>query len=380
MLLLLKRRVMGMRVVSNSKSITNKEYPYVVIIMVSYNARKDVVACLDSLRALQYPKEKYRIIVVDNNSRDDTVSFLRMYYPDIQLIANHKNEGFGRANNRAFSSLFSFSSTSSTSSLAHEAKYVLLINQDSLVDKHLLRELVAVMETHPGAGVCGTTEKPYVEYRKEEYVRQSQPRNKQGIKECTWMGCGCVMFRRAALEQVDFFDKFYFMYAEDIDVTWRLRIAGWKVLQSYNALWFHRGKNRSLTYDDKRLYWAWKNRIYLLIKFASVRQIQRSITYYLQQFFNSRGISEHAQSWQGRAKRIGQSSITGGPLPTLMLKRKIQKLTLLIKLALSLLYTVPYALKERWKLARKYNVNRKDVDAWVQHMDKIAYTAEDEQQ
>lgn len=333
--------------------------PFVEILIVGYNGIDYLKNCIASLHALAYPHERYIITVVDNASQDGTVDFLKSSYPDVKVIANKRNLGFGKANNIGIAQASS------------QARYITLLNQDSLVDKFWLRELVAVMEGHPKAGACGATEKAYSLYRRGET-------GKHYIKDCLWMGGGSVIFRKQALDDIKwrehYFDPFYFMYIEDIDLTLRLRIAGWKILHTYNALWFHDGRKRPLTYGNKRLYWAWKNRIYLLFKFCSWKQIFTSLQMYASSFV-SRKQNEKEDKKQGKIKQDDKQEVI--KQDNKAYSTKLQKTLFIMKLFFAVIYTIPYALVQRRALRRKYVAQQEEIDQTMQYLDRVLFGLED---
>lgn len=321
--------------------------PQVNILIVTYNGKKHIVQCLASLEELHYDKKKYNITIIDNNSHDGTVYAIEALYPNVQIIKNNVNLGFGKANNQGIAA--------SDSNL----KYIVLLNQDSLVDKNWLKELVDIMEKNPDAGACGATEKEYIIYKKGI-------KGEKRIKECLWMGCGSIIFRKKALDQIGHFDPFYFMYVEDIDLTWRLKIAGWKILHNFNALWFHAGKERKLTYKDKRLYWAWKNRLYLIIKFGSWQQIWNSFSFYISMLFHKKykeKISSSLMNEGHKQKKQEQQTIS----------TRVEKVIFLSKLALSLSSIVILGLLARKKVREKFLINQGEVDKWIRYTDTIFF-------
>lgn len=202
------------------------------IVIVSYNVRRLLVECIDSVRkALEGIDGE--IIVVDNCSKDDTVSYLQTNCPDVQLIANKENVGFARANNMAIRQT--------------DSEYVLLLNPDTVVYPNTIRECIAFMDGHPeagGAGVRMLTREgqpapesrraiptPWVSMLKmlgftRRYYMSDLPWDKPCRIEVI-SGAYCLL-RREALNQVGLLDEDYFMYGEDIDLSYRLIHGGWQ--------------------------------------------------------------------------------------------------------------------------------------------------------
>jgi GT2 family glycosyltransferase len=204
----------------------------VSIIIVSYNVRSFVAQCIDSLRKALMALDG-EIIVVDNCSKDDTVAYISAHYPEVQFIANQENVGFARANNQAIRS--------------SDSEYVLLLNPDTIVYENTLRETISFMDQHPEAGGAGvrmlTREgSPAPESRRaiptpwiamlkmlgftRRYYMSDLPWNEPCQIEVV-SGAYC-MLRRKALEQVGLLDEDFFMYGEDIDLSYRMIKGGWQ--------------------------------------------------------------------------------------------------------------------------------------------------------
>lgn len=198
------------------------------VVIVSYNVREILVECIDSVRkALEGIDGE--IIVVDNCSRDDTVSYLRDHCPDVQLIANLENVGFARANNQAIRQ--------------SESEYVLLLNPDTVVYENTIRGCLTFMDAHPEAGGAGvrmlTREgKPAPESRRAiptpwvamlkmlGFTRRYYMSNLPWDEPCqieVVSGAYCLL-RRKALDQIGLLDEDFFMYGEDIDLSYLISV------------------------------------------------------------------------------------------------------------------------------------------------------------
>lgn len=201
------------------------------IVIVSYNVRAYLLQCIESVRKALHGIDG-EIVVVDNCSSDDTVAELRKH-PDVRLIANKENVGFARANNQAIRQT--------------ESEYVLLLNPDTVVYEPTLRGCLDFMDAHPEAGGAGvrmlTRERnvapesrraiptPWVSMLKmlgfnSRYYMSHLPWDEPCRIEVI-SGAFC-MLRRKALEQTGLLDEDFFMYGEDIDLSYRLLHSGWQ--------------------------------------------------------------------------------------------------------------------------------------------------------
>ena len=204
----------------------------VSIVIVSYNVRQLLVQCIDSVRKALAGIDG-EIVVVDNCSKDDTVACLEANYPDVRLLANQENVGFARANNQAIRQ--------------SESEYVLLLNPDTLVKENTIRETIAFMDAHPEAGGAGvrmltregtpapesrrSIPTPWVAMLKmlgfsRRYYMSNLPWDEPCRIEV--VSGAYFMLRRKSIEQVGLLDEDFFMYGEDIDLSYRLLKDGWQ--------------------------------------------------------------------------------------------------------------------------------------------------------
>lgn len=219
------------------------------IIIVSWNVRDLLHACLASVPAAVTPSAShlalhpasltsYETIVIDNASADGSADSVATDFPDVHLIRNTANLGFGRANNQGIA-------------LA-QGRYLLLLNSDAIAPAGVFASLVDFMETHPQAGACspalllpdgsaqpfafGHDPSPgYLLRRGINRLLFDRPLHDWATavsQPVDWVSGACMMIRRQALAQTGGFDEAIFMYFEDADLCLRLRRAGWEV-------WWH---------------------------------------------------------------------------------------------------------------------------------------------
>ena len=202
------------------------------IVIVSYNVCQLLDECLQSVERALVGIEG-DIFVVDNNSTDGTVETLTPKHPAVHFISNKENVGFARANNQAIRQ--------------SQSEYVLLLNPDTVVYEPTIRECIAFLDNHPeagGAGVRMLTREgtpapesrraiptPWVSFLKmlgftRRYYMSHLPWDEPCQIEVI-SGAYC-MLRRKALDQVGLLDEDFFMYGEDIDLSYRLLKGGWQ--------------------------------------------------------------------------------------------------------------------------------------------------------
>jgi GT2 family glycosyltransferase len=202
------------------------------VVIVSYNVRELLTACIDSVVKAAEGIDT-EVFVVDNKSVDDTIEVISRDYPWVHLINNKENLGFSKANNIAIRQA--------------EGEYVLLLNPDTVVAEGTLRGAIEFMDQHPEAGGAGVrmhnadgtlapesrraVPTPMVAARKmlgftKRYYMSYLPWDKPGKIEV--ISGAFMMLRRKAIDQVGMLDEDFFMYGEDIDLSYRLLKGGWQ--------------------------------------------------------------------------------------------------------------------------------------------------------
>ena len=204
----------------------------ICIVIVSYNVCQLLDECLQSVKRALLGIDG-EIYVVDNLSTDGTVETLQPRHPDVHFIANKQNVGFACANNQAIR--------------CTDSEYVLLLNPDTVVYENTLRGVLDFMDQHPEAGGAGvrmlTREgQPAPESRRAiptpwvAMLKMLGATRRYYMSHLSWDEPGQIeaisgafcMLRRKALDQIGLLDEDYFMYGEDIDLSYRLLKGGWQ--------------------------------------------------------------------------------------------------------------------------------------------------------
>ncbi len=227
------------------------------IIIVSYNTREDLLACLETIGA-HPPSAGYRVIVVDNASTDDSAEAVRTRHPGVEVIALKRNAGFGAANNIAIRS-----STAPLILLLNSDTLVTAGALDALVDR--LRETGAVAAGPRLVNVSGASGRPEISYGRmlspagelAQRLRQRAAHASSWMARryvahllsrerfVDWVSGACLLVRREAAVAAGLFDERYFLYEEDVDFCAALRARGGRVLFTPRAEIIHRrGRSR----------------------------------------------------------------------------------------------------------------------------------------
>lgn len=239
-------------------------HPEIAIVVVSYNTKSLLLECLASIIE-SAQKTAVEIIVVDNNSKDGSAEAVRESYPQLQIITNPVNVGFGAACNQAIK--------------ASRSPFILLLNSDARLTPeslNILYESIAFDERCGAAGcrliddggsemvntrnfltsfnqaleLTGMTKY----FSSPHLSRTHRPDSRIDHPDCSvdWIDGACMMLRRAALDEVGLFDEQFFMYSEDEDLCLRLRKHGWSICYVARATAFHQG-GASSTNDRREL-------------------------------------------------------------------------------------------------------------------------------
>ncbi len=211
------------------------------VVIVNYNVRHYLHQCLNSLRRAIKGLEA-EVFVVDNHSRDGSVGYVSKYFKDVNFVESNHNLGFARANNIAIRQ--------------SEGEYVLLLNPDTVVGEDTIRNVLQFMDEHPQAGGVGVQmlkadgtkamesrrglPTPMTSFYKMvglcKRFPDSKTFGKYYMSYLPWdepvqieviSGAFC-MLRRAAVEKVGLLDEDFFMYGEDIDLSYRLLKGGYQ--------------------------------------------------------------------------------------------------------------------------------------------------------
>lgn len=228
----------AVRTLTMSMSINRDPHPWplVYVVVLSWNGCAETLACLASLRQLDYPR--FRVLVVDNGSSDNTVAVVKTHFPEMEVLPLEGNRGFSGGNNYGI-----------RYALERGAEYVFLLNNDTHVDPSALRRVVEVAEAHPDWGVLGCHLRQmdgstYVVvgfdwiWGRTRVARALQSHGAQWIAVDAVSGCG-MLVRRAVIERVGLLDEKYFLYFEDQDWCVRAREAGFGCALVSNAIVWH---------------------------------------------------------------------------------------------------------------------------------------------
>jgi GT2 family glycosyltransferase len=236
------------------------------VVVPNWNGADSLGACLDSLLAQSL---KTRVIVVDNGSVDNSKALLEKYGEAITVIWHKKNHGFAGGVNAGF-----------RRAIKDGVTYVAAFNNDAVADKLWLQNLVEELEKHQQDGIV--TSKiltqdgkridstgdyltvwglPYPRGRGETKIEKYDEQT-----EIFAASGGASLYRAKTLEEVGLFDEDFFAYYEDVDLSFRAQLAGWKVRYAPKAVAYHQIGATSSKIKGFATYQTMKNQQILLYK------------------------------------------------------------------------------------------------------------------
>jgi len=271
--------------------------PFVSIIVLNWNGKHHLKECLDSLLSLDYPR--YKVVVVDNGSKDGSVEFVEFHYPNIHLIRNEKNLGFAEGNNVGI-----------RFALSQGADYVVLLNNDTRVEPDFLTHLIQRGEEEKEIGVLGGKVLMYFDPRiinstgvnlnqfaygwdrdfGEEVLRINRDRGE--VLAVT----GCLMaIKREVFGKIGLLDPKYFAYYEDVDFCIRVwKYTRFRVEYVPEAVIYHKFSASVSEESSFKKYLMFKNQYRIFFKHFPLAEMVKIFPLLL---------LHHAKAFWGHLKR-----------------------------------------------------------------------------
>jgi GT2 family glycosyltransferase len=240
--------------------------PFISVIIVNWNGREYLPACLDSL--LVQSCADFETIVVDNGSGDGSLELLQESYPWVRVVPLPGNTGFAGGNNAGFA--------------VSRGNYIVTLNNDTRVERTWLAELIAPVEEQPEVGmvasrICGWDDPDLIDSlgvaicpdgmsrgsrRRRRYSTLSLGR----FEEILFPSACAALYRREMIERIGFFDDDFFAYCEDTDLGLRGRIAGWRAVLARDAVVYHRYSRSGGEFSPFKLYLVERNHFWVALK------------------------------------------------------------------------------------------------------------------
>jgi len=262
-------------------------YEKVAIIIVNYNGKKFLKNCLEAIDKQSY--KNLNIYLVDNGSVDDSINYIKNYFSKIKIIELKYNSGFAIGNNVGIKESFR----------DRKVKYIVCLNNDTIVSKFWLEELVKTANKYPEIGAVSS--KAYfednliIQNAGLEFYKVLQTNKNGGIslgygltdyeapelcedKEIFAPGGVAALYKREILEKIikrdkEIFDEDFFAYVEDLDLGFRIRSLGYKCYLSANAKLIHLHSKTGGIASPFKAYYCERNSILTAIKNLSLNNL-----------------------------------------------------------------------------------------------------------
>ena len=256
--------------------------PTIAIVILNWNGRQHLEKFLPSVIGTAVPSAdglgaddlRIEVIIADNASTDDSVSFLRRHYPKVRIITLDRNYGFARGYNEALQQVTS--------------DYYVLLNSDVEVDPGWIQPIIALMEGDPSIGAC----QPKIRmYGKKEYFEYAgaaggwidhlgYPFAKGRIFDVCekdegqydeagpiFWASGAAMFVRAGLyHRLGGLDSYFFAHQEEIDLCWRIQLAGYQVYTCPASVVYHLGGGTLPKGSERKVFLNFRNNLIMMTK------------------------------------------------------------------------------------------------------------------
>jgi GT2 family glycosyltransferase len=242
--------------------------PLVSVIIVNTNELHHLIRCLPTVRQQSYPNVE--VLIVDNQSTDGSVEYIRSHYPEMRVIESKVNLGYPGANNLGFEMA--------------NGEFFAVLNPDTMVDRDWLIELVVALEAHPRAGLA--TSKVLLMDDHSKINACGNVVSVAGLTFCRGVGEPSTAFsqqeevlavsgaafliRRSTIDAIGPFDAGFVAYLEETELSLRARLAG---INSLFVPASHAYHHYSFRFGEKKCFHIEKNRYYMLLKLFQLRTL-----------------------------------------------------------------------------------------------------------
>lgn len=244
----------------------------VAVVILNWNGKNYLEKFLPSV--VSFNTSFSQLIVADNNSTDDSLLFLKQYYPEIKIIQNSQNGGFAKGYNDALKHV--------------DAEYFVLLNSDVEVTQGWIDEVIKLMDSDSKIAACQPKIKSYSEKNKFEYAgaaggfidKYGYPFCRGRIldeleedigqyddkREVFWATGACLFVKASCFNEVNGFDEDFFAHMEEIDLCWRLKNKGYKIMYCPDSIVYHVGGGTLNKNSPQKTYLNFRNNLILLCK------------------------------------------------------------------------------------------------------------------
>jgi GT2 family glycosyltransferase len=245
--------------------------PLVSIIIPHWNGIDVIKECLESLQKATYPN--LEVIIVDNNSSDDSVNYIRKFFPKVIIFENKQNEGYAGGCNRG-------------SEIA-KGEYILFLNNDTVHQPNWIEPLVSLLKENPriaavqpkllnyyqknlfdyAGGAGGMMDIFIFPFARGRIFNEQEIDSNQynSIETIFWSSGTAFLVRKNVFEKAGKFDELFFAHMEEIDLCWRFHLLGYDVSSEPNSVVHHKNAVSLPLYSEKKYYLNHRNSLIMLL-------------------------------------------------------------------------------------------------------------------
>ncbi|MCG6882076.1 MAG: glycosyltransferase family 2 protein [Deltaproteobacteria bacterium] len=249
------------------------------VIIVSWNGRHLLPDCLNSLQAQEF--KKFETIVVDNGSSDGSVEWVHRHHPEVRVVPLSSNQGFCAANNIGYRLI--------------NTKYVALLNNDAVAHPLWLESLVDALEKNNQAGFAASKilhyEKPdTIDRAGDSYTRagvgllRGRGMSFHTYEKPEWIFGACAaaaLYRKGMIDEIGFFDEDFFLLHEDVDLSFRAQLKGYRCLYVPAAEVYHKTSSSIVRDSNISIYYGHRNMEWVYLQNMPGRLLGRTIVLHL---------------------------------------------------------------------------------------------------
>ena len=262
--------------------MANVRYPLVSIITVNFNGSEDTLELLESLTKISYPN--IEIIVIDNRSEHDNPKIIKERFPSVTLYESNVNMGFAGGNNLGI--------------MRARGEYVLLLNNDTIVDKGFLEPLVRKFESDPIIGAISSKLRFYYDRNVIQFAgytplnhntmrsfaigyRQKDNGQYDEEKETAYSHGAAMMVPMRVIREVGIMSYIFFLYYEEADWSYRIRKAGYTIWYVPSSLVYHKESIAVGKLSESKVYYQNRNRLVFMRRNVKGKDFYLGIFYQL---------------------------------------------------------------------------------------------------
>jgi hypothetical protein len=248
--------------------------PLISVVVVNYNGKKYLDDCMSSLYCQTF--RDFEIILVDNGSSDGSVAFTRHNYPAVIIVENDSNLGFAGGTNAGIS--------------IAKGEFIFTLNNDTIADPRILEEIILPMQSNSHVGVCGSKMLLPDGRINSTAICLSRTgaawdrgmgeadRGQYDEPEEIFGACaGAALYRRSMLDEIGLFDEDFFLYMEDVDLAFRVQLAGWQCRYVPTARVVHIHGGTSGPGSEMAVYYLNRNLLWCTLKNFPPRALLQSM-------------------------------------------------------------------------------------------------------